>query len=184
MISEVSGLGRVVVGASDSPGSICALRYALTLARVNAVPLDAVTAWVPPCGDLAEHRYPDPDLCRLWTDGARQRLLRALEAACGEVPADVSLSLVIVRGEPGPALVSAADLADDVLVVGAGRRGLLRRMWHGRVSRYCLAHSSCPVLAVPAPATAREMGLGRAVRLLHHRDLTLDEALRHWDAAA
>jgi hypothetical protein len=130
LISEVSGLGRVVVGASDSPGSICALRYALTLARVNAVPLEAVTAWVPPCGDLAEHRYPDPDLRRLWTDSA------------------------------------------------------LRRMWHGRVSRYCLAHSSCPVLAVPAPTTAREMGLGRAVRLLHHRDLTLDEALRHWDAAA
>jgi Universal stress protein family len=73
---------------------------------------------------------------------------------------------------------------DDLLVIGAGRRGLLSRLWHGRVSRYCLAHSRCPVLAVPAPSTPREMGLARGIRLLRHKDLTADEALRHWDTAA
>jgi hypothetical protein len=78
----------------------------------------------------------------------------------------------------------AAGSAGDLLVIGAGRRGLLCRLWHGRVSRYCLAHATCPVLAVPAPATPREMGLGRAVRRLRHRDLTLDEALRDWNTAA
>jgi nucleotide-binding universal stress UspA family protein len=182
LISAVSGLERVVVGASGSPGSLCAVRYALTLARASAVPLEAVIAWLPPGGDLAERRYPDPAMRRLWTDAARQRLLHALEEACGSPAPEVSLSLLIIRGEPGPALVDAADSPADLLVIGAGRRGRLSRIWHGRVSRYCLAHSRCPVLAVPAPATARELGLGRA--WLHHGDLTLDQALRDWDAAA
>jgi nucleotide-binding universal stress UspA family protein len=184
LISEVSGLGRVVVGASGSPGSLCALRYALKLARVNAVPLEAVIAWVPPGGDLAERRYPDPSLRRLWMDAARKRLLDAVDVACGTFPSDVSLSLVIARGDPGPMLVGVADRPDDLLVIGAGQRGLLQRIWHGRVSRYCLAHSRCPVLAVPAPASAKELGLGHAWGPLHHRDVTVDQALRDWDAAA
>jgi nucleotide-binding universal stress UspA family protein len=184
LISEVSGLGRVVVGASGSPGSLCALRYALSLARVNAVPLDAVIAWLPPCGDLAERRYPDLSLRRIWTEAARQRLVRAFEVACGAVPSDVSLSLVTARSEPGPALVGVADRPDDLLVIGAGQRGLVHRVWHGKVSRYCLAHSQCPVLAIPAPATARELGLGHAWGPLRHRDLTADQALRDWHPAA
>jgi hypothetical protein len=56
-------------------------------------------------------------------------------------------------------------------------------MLHGKVSRYCLWHARCPVLAVP-PATARGMGLGPAGWVLRHRELTLDRALRDWDAAA
>ena len=184
MISEVSGLGHVVVGASGSPGSLCALRYALTLARANAVPVTAVTAWLPPGSDIAERQYPAPALRRLWTDAARQRLLSALEAACGTVQSDVSVSLVVVRGEPGPALVDVADSPDDMLVVGAGRRGLISRLWHGKVSRYCLAHARCPVLAIPAPATARELGLGGGLWPRRHRDMALDQALHDWDTAA
>jgi hypothetical protein len=56
-------------------------------------------------------------------------------------------------------------------------------MWHGKVSRYCLSHAQCPVLAIPS-ATPREMGLGPARWALRHRELTLDRALRDWDAAA
>jgi len=29
------------------------------------------------------------------------------------------------------------------------------RLRHGRVSRYCLAHAACPVIAVPSPALNR-----------------------------
>jgi hypothetical protein len=36
--------------------------------------------------------------------------------------------------------------------VGTGRRGPLARLGHGHVTRYCLGHARCPVLAVP-PAT-------------------------------
>ncbi|WP_320780039.1 universal stress protein, partial [Streptomyces sp. CRN 30] len=47
------------------------------------------------------------------------------------------------------ALVATADREDDLLVVGAGRRGPLRRALRPSVSRHVLAHAVCPVLAVP-----------------------------------
>jgi hypothetical protein len=44
----------------------------------------------------------------------------------------------------------------DVLVVGAGRRGSLRRMTGAGVSRYCVSHAACPVISVPPSALAAE----------------------------
>jgi nucleotide-binding universal stress UspA family protein len=184
MFSVVSGVGRLVVGVSGSPGSLGALRFALELARRNDVPLVAVLAWVPPGGDLAERRCPSVALRRVWAADAQKRLEDALGTACGGVPPNLDIKLVVIRGEPGPALVEVADSGDDLLVVGAGRRGALSRMWRGRVSRCCLSHARCPVLAVPHPATAREMGLGPGGWAWRHRELTLDRVLRDWDAAA
>lgn len=169
----MSGAGRVIVGVSESPGSLPALRYAENLARREEAPLLAVHAWVPPGGDLAERRCPSSHLRRAWQEAARSRLRRALEAAWGSVPADLHLQLITVRGDTGPALVDVADSADDLLVVGAGQRGRLARIWHGRVSHYCVAHAVCPVFTVPPPALRP--------RSLRHRELTLDQALSVWD---
>jgi hypothetical protein len=55
---------------------------------------------------------------------------------------------VVRRGQPGLVLVDAACRPGD-LVVGAGRRGALAPIVHGRVSRYCQAHARCLVLTVP-----------------------------------
>jgi nucleotide-binding universal stress UspA family protein len=183
MINLVSGAGRVVVGTGGSPGSLPAVRYARDLARSNGVPLLAAIAWTPPGGDLAEQRCPSPALRRVWADAAADRLKAALDAAWGSSPPDLGIQLVVIRGEPGPALVHLADCGDDLLVVGAGRPGRLTRMWHGRVSRYCLSHARCPVVAVPQPATARQLGLRPARWALRHRELTLDQAMREWEAA-
>jgi nucleotide-binding universal stress UspA family protein len=180
MMNVVSSAGRLVVGASGSPGSLCALRYALSLARRLDVPLVAALAWVPPAGDLADRRFPVPDLRRVWADAARKQLTEALDAACGGVPAGMDITLLVIRGQPGPALVSVADCDGDVLVVGAGRRGVLSRILHGQVSRYCLSHARCPVLAIPHPATARELGLGAGAWAARRRDLTMHDR----DAAA
>jgi nucleotide-binding universal stress UspA family protein len=174
MIDMVSGVGRLVVGASGSPGSLGALRYARDLACRTDVPVVAVQAWTPPGGDLAERRCPSPGLRRVWAEAAGERLKDAVGAAWGGVPPGLDLKLVVIRGEPGPALVDVADSGDDLLVVGAGRRGALSRMWRGRVSRYCLSHARCAVLAVPQPATAREMGLGPGGWPLRHRGLDLE----------
>lgn len=171
MFSAVPETTRLIVGASGSPGSLGALRYAVQLARRNGVPLVALAAWVPPGGELAERRCPSAALRRVWGDAARKRLVDAFGAACGGVPPDLDIHLAVVRGEPGPALVDAVGSAGDLLVVGAGRRGVLSRMWHGKVSRYCLAHARCPVLAVPHPATARQLGLGPGAWALRRRDL-------------
>jgi nucleotide-binding universal stress UspA family protein len=56
----MSGIGRVIVGASGSPGSLQALRYAEELARAHDATLIPALAWVPPGGDLADRRAPVP----------------------------------------------------------------------------------------------------------------------------
>jgi nucleotide-binding universal stress UspA family protein len=179
----MSGVGRLVVGASGSPGSLGALRYAADLAGRVDVQVVAVQTWTPPGGDLAERRCPSAGLRRFWAEEAGKRLEGAVLAAWGGVPAGLDLRLVVVRGEPGPTLVGFADSPGDVLVVGAGRRGVLSRLWRGTVTRYCVRHAECPVLAVPQPVTAREMGL-RPGWPLRHRGMDADRALREWDAAA
>ena len=154
----MSGVRRIIVGASGSPGSLRALRHAEDLARHSDATLIPVLAWVPPGGDLAA-RQPCPAMVRIWHDAAWQRLWDALEAAWGMVPVDLSVRPVVQRGQPGPVLAGLAGQPDDLLVVGAGRRGGLTWLGHGRVGRYCLAHAQCPVLAVP-PATLAQAGRG------------------------
>jgi nucleotide-binding universal stress UspA family protein len=158
----VSGSSRVVVGVGGSPGSIRALRYGAEIALSDDAPLVAVLAWVPPGGDLGERRAPSPYLRQIWERAASDRLLAALDSAWGGTPLGLSVRRVVARGEAGRVLVDMADAAEDLLVVGAGGRGLLTRPWHGQVARYCLAHASCPVLAVPpSPLAAQTRGLRR-----------------------
>ena len=179
----MSGVGRLVVGASGSPGSLGALRYAADLAGRLDVQVVAVLTWVPPGGELAERRCPSAGLRRVWAEEAGKLLETAVLEAWGGVPPGLDLRLVVVRGEAGPTLVEFAGSPKDILVVGAGRRGLLSRLWRGTVTRYCVRHARCPVLAVPQPVTAREMGLGPGWPL-RPRGLDLDRALREWNAAA
>jgi nucleotide-binding universal stress UspA family protein len=151
---------RIIVGVHGSLGSLQALRYAADEARQRDVPLLPVTAWVPPGGDLAERRHSSPYLRKVWRDDAWKRLWAAFDAGLGGVPADVRVEPHIARGETGPVLVNAADQPDDLLIIGTGRRAGLGRMVHRSVSRYCLAHAKCPVLAVPPSALMDEVGHG------------------------
>ena len=179
--AAVSGLRRVIVGASGSPGNLPALRYAMSVAQQDHTPLIAVHAWVPPGGELAERQHPSPYLRQIWRDAARERLRDALDAAWAKDQDGLDIQAMVVRSDPGAALVEMASSADDLLVVGAGRRGRLARLRHGRVSRYCMAHARSPVLAVPAPELS-----GRAVRRLRtrsfrRRTLTVEQARQEWE---
>jgi hypothetical protein len=127
MTTIVSGAGRLVVGVSGSPGSLCALRYALVLTYRLDVPLLAALAWLPPGGEQADRRDPSPELRRVWTDAARKRLTDALDAACGGVPTGVDIAPVIIRGAAGPALVDIADSDGDVLGALPHSRGACGR---------------------------------------------------------
>ena len=172
----MSGARRVIVGASGSPGSLRALRHAEDLARHSVATLTPVLAWVPPGGDLAA-RQPCPALVRIWQDAAWQRLWAALEAAWGHIPGDLSVQPVVQRGQPGPVLVDFARHPDDLLIVGAGQRGFMAWPSHGRVSRYCVSHALCPVLAVP-PATLAKEGRGLHGWALRRRGLNVEQILR------
>jgi nucleotide-binding universal stress UspA family protein len=171
----VSAERRVIAGVSGSPGSLQALRHAADLARTHYAPLIPVLAWQPPGGDLADRSHPSSYLRALWRDAAWERLWRAIELAFGGVPADVSCSPQVVRGEPGYVLVSIASRPDDMLVVGAGRRGAVAHALSCRVSRYCVARARCPVVAVP-PSGLAQMNHGLRGWAFRHRGLSPDHA--------
>jgi len=166
----VSAVRRVITGVSGSPGSLAALRYGVGLARQHDAVLVAVHAWTPPGGDRADRSHPSGHLRQIWTDTAWQRLWTAIELALGGVPADLSFEPLALRGEPGSVLVSLAGGEDNLLVLGTGRRGPLSRLLACHVSRYCLAHATCPVVAVPPPALA-QLGHGLRGWALRHRGL-------------
>jgi nucleotide-binding universal stress UspA family protein len=146
---------RVIVGVSGSPGSLQALRYAADMARTNNATLMPVLAWTPPGGEMADRRYPSAQLRAAWKQSARDRLVQAIELAIGGQPADVDFRPQIVRSAPGEALTLIAREPGDVLVIGAGRQGMLRRL-SCHVARYCVSHGACPVVAIPAS----ELGSG------------------------
>jgi len=148
---------RIIVGVHGSLGSLQALRYAADEARLRDVPLLAITAWIPPGGEMAERRAPSTYLRKVWREAAWEQLWAAFDAGLGGVPADLHVEPLVVRGETGPVLVDAADQPDDLLIIGTGRRAGFGRMMRRSVSRYCLAHARCPVLAVPPSALMDEM---------------------------
>jgi nucleotide-binding universal stress UspA family protein len=147
---------RVIAGVSGSPGSLQALRYAAVLARSDSAVLTPVLAWIPPGGDFADRRAPSPELRRAWKQAAWERLWRAVDLGIGGPPGDVEFFPEVVRGEAGQVLTGVAREPGDVLVIGAGRRGAL---WPAsrKVSKYCLAHARCPIIAVPPPELAAEL---------------------------
>ena len=160
---------RIVVGVHGSLGSLQALRFAADEARERCVPLVPVIAWVPPGGDGAERSRPSPYLRQIWREAARKRLWDAFDAGLGGLPADLHVEPHVERGETGQVLVWLADQPGDLLVIGSGRRGLLTRAVRRSVGRYCLAHATCPVLAVPPTTLMDEMGGGLRGWMLRRR---------------
>jgi hypothetical protein len=118
-------------------------------------------------------------LRQLWKDDAWQRLHEAIGTAFGGFPHGVRTWPLVLRGPAGPVLVNAAKAAGDLLVIGAGRRGMALWPASGRVSRYCLHHAHCPVVAIPPPALARQASHGVRGWAWRHRGLDPDSASLH-----
>ncbi len=146
----VRGTARVVVGVSGSPGSLTALRRAAEEARCRGGELWAALAWEPPNGEYGARRSPLlPLLVERCERLAEEELLGILGDLFGTGGPGVPLHALIARGRAGRALMEIADRETDLLVIGAGRRSRLHRALSSSVSRYCLAHATCPVLVVP-----------------------------------
>lgn len=156
--SDAPAAARVVVGVSGSLGSLTALYRAADEARQRSAELWPVLAWEPPGGELAARRSAASYvLVDEWRRLARQNLYAALADAFGTAGPGVPMRALAARGTPGRALVESADRPSDLLVVGAGQRGCWHRLCSTSVSRYCLAHATCPVLAVPPSPLEAEL---------------------------
>jgi nucleotide-binding universal stress UspA family protein len=158
----------------SGPGSLQALRYAAELARDNDATLIPVLAWLPPGGDLADRRSPSGYLRQVWRDAAWLQMWTALELAWGGIaPAGRPAEPRVVRGETGEVLVASASEPGDLLVIGTGRRGAMRRLCSSRVSRYILGHAGCPVVAVPPAELEHAAGHGLRGWAFRHRAVSV-----------
>jgi nucleotide-binding universal stress UspA family protein len=173
----VFGIGRLIVGTSGSPGSLQVLRYGESLAQAHHALLVPVIAWELPGDDRAHRIGSSRELGKACWEVAGQQLRDALIAVWGEVPDDPLVQPRVERGPAGRVLVNLACHPDDVLIVGAGRRGAPGRLVFSGVGRYCVAHAQCPVMAVPPPALAREFGHGQLARVFWRRSLTPERVL-------
>ncbi|MBV9057553.1 MAG: universal stress protein [Pseudonocardiales bacterium] len=148
----------LVVGIDGSPASHTGLVWALTHAQRTGARVRAVRCWMPvlvkaweaavtgePVAPVAEQRA-----------RARRQLAQAVAAAWLWVPhavGQVDLEQKVLYGLAGPTLVSAATDA-ELLIVGHGHHMIDMR--HRSVSWYCVRHSHCPVLVIPAAAATRK----------------------------
>jgi nucleotide-binding universal stress UspA family protein len=136
---------HIVVGVDGDPTAAAALRWAAEQCRLTGRALRVVHAW-----QMTELEAASVST-ELWEAAGAHTRARAtgwVLAALGAAQ-DVRMTLDIVEGPPGSVLVERARAA-ALLVVGAREHTGLRRVVHGSVSHYCLAHSVVPVVAVPA----------------------------------
>ncbi len=153
---------RVVIGVSGSWSSLAALRRGCELAGALGRTVVAVVAWSPPQGEAAYRQAPYPPLVRMWERQAAQRLAAAFDSLFGGVPRGLRVERLTARAPAAYALCAVANREDDILVIGAGGRGLPGRALLGRTRRRVLARARCPVVTVPALAAPR--GVRRALR--------------------
>jgi nucleotide-binding universal stress UspA family protein len=144
----MSSLYRSILVAVDgSPDAEAALRHAAALARDQNARLTLLTA-IPPMPATA-----------LLASGAappRSEVIRhfaeVLRRATDALPADVSVTTLLVEGAPGRAIVQRAASGDyDLLVMGSHGHGRLHGALLGCVSQKVVNASPIPVLLARAP---------------------------------
>ncbi len=143
-------MSTIVVGVDGSEGSLAALRFALEEARIRGAEVKAVNAWhVPPAvygGGWAPASV-DFDEFRKLAEEALQKTLDDVGASA----AGVTVTPMLLEGQPADLLCAEAKNPDDLLVVGSRGLGGFRGLLLGSVSQQCVHHAVCPVVVVPHP---------------------------------
>jgi nucleotide-binding universal stress UspA family protein len=151
---DANGAGRVIVGVSGSLANLSALHVAVAEARATGLALLAVTAWLPPDGNLP--RWGREPIERSLQELSARQLADAFTDAFGAVPTDICVEARVACGDPAQVLVATSTHPRDVLVVGASRPRVTRT-WGGSVSGYCARNARCPVMTVPRPLLLKEL---------------------------
>lgn len=139
-------MGTIVVGVDGSPGSYSAAQWAAREARLRGDRLVLAHGWyVPATLGLADAVGPIVD----WTF-LEQAARSVVHKVRGSIDEDgIVVEELLVQGHPVPALLSAAEGA-DLLVVGSRGLGGFSGMLLGSVSQGVLHNVACPVTVVPS----------------------------------
>ncbi len=152
---------RVVVGVDDTPGGLTTLRRGWEEARRLGAELHLVHAF----GGSDIQQYGPagigiPEVLAAQRRQARMALQQACVDALGRLPEDLPVAAHVFWGKPGAVLTAYVDDSRDLLVVGTGSAGTVRRIFTYSVTAYCFRHAPCPVLGVPGSPLAREYRKG------------------------
>ena len=170
--------GRVVVGVDGSDGSLAALGWAMTEARLRGTSVLAVIAWTHHAswGRAGRvHMTPPPSAVLPGANPTGQRPPSRFEPSdegdeAGAVEGVLDSSVVraiqeldeqgrqhhvqiirqAVEGHPAEVLLGAATPADLLVVGYRGHGGFIGGLL-GSVSRHVVTHARGPVVVVPAP---------------------------------
>jgi nucleotide-binding universal stress UspA family protein len=145
-------MDTIVVGLDTSPSSRAALHWAAEQARLTGRRVLAINAIPVPPSLAAAGIIGVPDSV-VSMDDLDVPYRESMASVWESVSPEPSWSLEFVFEDAGPALVRRS--ADAVLVVvGTHEHTGLARLVSGSASRYCLRHSHCPTVIVPAGSVA------------------------------
>jgi len=79
--------------------------------------------------------------------GAKEEADASIDRTIGALPGDLPYERRVETGEPGLAIVAAAEeIGADVIVIGSRGRGAIKRALLGSVSSHVVHNASCPVV--------------------------------------
>jgi nucleotide-binding universal stress UspA family protein len=140
-VGAAAPIRRILLATDLGTSSSAATARALALARALDASL-VVTSVVEPV-------RPVPGGTR--ADQLRDRRETGVRAITDEARRmGVRATFLVWQGEPGPAVVTAAEAEDaDLIVLGTHGRAGVTRLLLGSVSDHVVRHAACPVLVVP-----------------------------------
>jgi nucleotide-binding universal stress UspA family protein len=143
---------RVLLATDLSPASDPATDFAMRLAAAIRAELIAVSVIDPRTLRVPGGRYRTRvDQVRASRQGVARELVERGRGA------GVDVRFLVWEGEPGPAVLEAAEAEDvDLVVVGRRNLGAVGRLFLGSVSRHVVEHARRPVLVVHADDTNLE----------------------------
>jgi nucleotide-binding universal stress UspA family protein len=140
---------RIVVGVDGSPGSVAALRWAMTEAQLTNATIEAVITWQEPVTYGYSYGWMPPldDASDIATIMAKV-LDDSIAAVSASLTHPVAVLPVVLQGHPIQMLLDTAAGA-QMLVVGSRGHSTFAGVLLGSVSQHCVQHAPCPVVVVP-----------------------------------
>jgi nucleotide-binding universal stress UspA family protein len=140
------GRGLIVVGVDGWPAADRALGWAVQLAEQVGASVEVVTAQSSDATQSSDGF--------MWAENIQRA---AVERVLSGRRGSPVLSMQVVEGKPGPALVDATRRA-DLLVLGSHGHRRAYELTVGSTSDFCLRNASCPVVVIPVPVHDERAG--------------------------